>query len=184
MKELAIFTSPKAFTDPNINMIQRNAIASWKDMGAAVEVILIGNESGCKEAAQDLDVRHIPKVEQNVQGTPLVTSIFDVARSASDAPMLAYVNADVILYPESLNFILDVKKRVASFAIVGQRYDLKVEEAIDFSTSWPDALRKQVIENGRLHPPGGSDYFIFPRHLYSDIPEFAIGRAGWDNWMI
>jgi hypothetical protein len=35
-----------------------------------------------------------------------------------------------------------------------------------------------------LHPPGGSDYFIFPREAYTDMPAFAIGRAGWDNWMI
>jgi hypothetical protein len=30
----------------------------------------------------------------------------------------------------------------------------------------------------------GSDYFIFPRDCFADMPEFAIGRAGWDNWMI
>jgi hypothetical protein len=35
-----------------------------------------------------------------------------------------------------------------------------------------------------LHAPVGSDYFIFPRSLFKDMPDFAIGRAGWDNWMI
>jgi hypothetical protein len=35
-----------------------------------------------------------------------------------------------------------------------------------------------------LHAPVGSDYFVFPRHLFTTIPDFAIGRAGWDNWMI
>jgi hypothetical protein len=30
----------------------------------------------------------------------------------------------------------------------------------------------------------GSDYFIFSRDCFVDMPEFAIGRAGWDNWMI
>jgi hypothetical protein len=38
--------------------------------------------------------------------------------------------------------------------------------------------------HGRLHPPAGSDFFIFPRALFKDMPDFAIGRAGWDNWMI
>jgi hypothetical protein len=32
--------------------------------------------------------------------------------------------------------------------------------------------------------PSGSDYFLFPHDLFSEIPDFAIGRAGWDNWMI
>jgi hypothetical protein len=30
----------------------------------------------------------------------------------------------------------------------------------------------------------GSDYFIYPRTCFTHIPDFAIGRAGWDNWMI
>jgi hypothetical protein len=30
----------------------------------------------------------------------------------------------------------------------------------------------------------GSDFFLFPRSCYADMPAFAIGRAGWDNWMI
>jgi hypothetical protein len=30
----------------------------------------------------------------------------------------------------------------------------------------------------------GSDYFVFPRECFIDMPDFAIGRAGWDNWMI
>ena len=44
----------------------------------------------------------------------------------------------------------------------------------------PEHLRAR----GRPHLPAGSDYFLFPRHLFAEIPEFAIGRAGWDNWMI
>jgi len=30
----------------------------------------------------------------------------------------------------------------------------------------------------------GSDYFVFRKELFQDIPAFALGRAGWDNWMI
>jgi hypothetical protein len=30
----------------------------------------------------------------------------------------------------------------------------------------------------------GSDYFLFPRDLLTDMPEFTIGRSGWDNWTI
>jgi hypothetical protein len=39
-------------------------------------------------------------------------------------------------------------------------------------------------QEGRLHRASGSDYFIFPRDCFADMPAFAIGRAGWDNWMI
>jgi hypothetical protein len=126
----------------------------------------------------------VPNVSVNAQGTPLVSSIFDLAREASQAEILAYVNADIILFPETLSFVKDVVKRAASFAVMGQRIDLNLDEALDFSGSWPDDLRKKIAQQGHVHPPGGSDYFIFPRHLYRDLPDFAIGRAGWDNWMI
>jgi flavin-dependent dehydrogenase len=33
-------------------------------------------------------------------------------------------------------------------------------------------------------PPNWIDHFTFPRALYTDIPEFAIGRTGWDNWLV
>ncbi len=39
-------------------------------------------------------------------------------------------------------------------------------------------------EHGSLHSRTGSDYFIFPRACFKDIPDFTVGRAGWDNWMI
>ena len=35
-----------------------------------------------------------------------------------------------------------------------------------------------------MHSETAMDYFIFPHHLFREIPQFAIGRAGWDNWMI
>ena len=184
MKELAIFTAPKPFTDPHINLIQRNAIASWRDMGGSVDVFIVGEEAGAAQAAKDLGVSYLPQVERNEQGTPLVSSIFDVVREATQAEMLAYVNADIILFPETLSVIRDIRARAASFAVMGQRYDLDLREALDFTSDWPMHLRQELRERGQMHAPSGSDYFIFPRHLYEEIPPFAIGRAGWDNWMI
>jgi hypothetical protein len=184
MKELAIFTAPKPFTDPHINLIQRNAIGSWRDMGGEVEVYLVGEEDGTAAAAAELGVDYLPEVQRNKKGTPLVSSIFDVVRAASQAPFLAYVNADIIMFPGTLSVIQDVARRAATFAMMGQRFDLDVHEPLDFSGSWPESLRREMTDRGQLHAPSGSDYFIFPRHLYTEIPDFAIGRAGWDNWMI
>jgi hypothetical protein len=35
-----------------------------------------------------------------------------------------------------------------------------------------------------LHPSTGIDYFAFPRKLRWSLPPFAVGRPGWDNWLI
>jgi hypothetical protein len=183
MTTLTIFTAPKPFTDPHIDTIQRNAIRSWIHLGDGVKVFLVGEESGMGEAAADLGVEHLPDVERNDQGTPLVSSIFELARRNSTSPLLAYVNADILLLPDILSVAQYIANQVEKFLVVGQRWDLDVRQEMDFSDSWDDRLRQDVTSRGRLHPPGGSDYFVYPRACFTDIPPFAIGRAGWDNWM-
>lgn len=184
MPDLAIFTAPKPFTDPHIRTIQRNAIQSWLRL-PDVQVILVGEEDGLAETAAEFGLLHLPDVRRNQHGTPLVSSIFQLAREAAEAPLLAYVNADILLLPDFTEAARRAAARVENFLLVGQRWDLDVTEPLDFSgEGWAAALRQRAQQEGKLHPPAGSDYFIFPRRLFRDMPDFAIGRAGWDNWMI
>jgi hypothetical protein len=182
--KLCIFTAPKPFRDAHISTIQRNAIRSWSAMSPDVEVFLVGDEEGIAEAARELGVRHLAGVATNQKGTPLISAIFAAARAASAAPLLAYVNADIILFPETLAIAQKVAASQPDFVLLGRRYDLAVTEPLDFKGDWPSRLRAQIASAGVQHPFGGSDYFIFPRHLYTELPDFAVGRAGWDNWMI
>ena len=78
---LTLFTAPKPFTNPHIDIIQRNALRSWQSLGEAVEVVLIGDEEGMAEAAADLNLRQIKQVRTNQNKTPLLSSIFDLGRS-------------------------------------------------------------------------------------------------------
>jgi hypothetical protein len=184
MSFLTIFSAPKPFTNPHIDIIQRNAVKSWISLGAEVTVILVGEEDGMVEAASDLGVLHLPGVKRNQWGTPLVSSIFDLARNASDSPYLAYVNADILLLPDFIETTRQVASQIERFLIVGQRWDLDITQPLDFDTGWDKKLRRLTQDQGALHRPAGSDYFIYPRSLFLDMPDFAIGRAGWDNWMI
>ncbi len=184
MPLLTIFTAPKPFTNPHIALIQRNAIRSWLALGADVEVLLIGREDGLAEAASELGVPLIVDVERNAYGTPLIRSIFDLARENGQGSLLAYVNADILLMPDFPASARLVQQVTDAFLIVGQRWDLDVREEMDFSEGWDVRLRSRIAADGRLHPAGGSDYFIFPRACFSHIPGMAVGRAGWDNWMI
>ena len=183
MAEITIFTAPKPFTNPHIALIQRNAIESWTHLGPEVEVLVIGDEEGIAEACAEWKVRHLPDVQRNSSGTPLVSSIFQMAREASSSPVLVYVNADVIFFPQMVETIQAVARQEKEFLLVGQRWDLDLRESIDFSGNWNEWLNQKIASRGRLHPRGGSDYFVFPRDCFSDMPAFAIGRAGWDNWM-
>ncbi len=184
MSTLTIFSAPKPFLDAHIATIQRNAIRSWVQLGPEVEVVLVGEEAGLAEAAAELGVRHLPAVKRNTSGTPLVSSIFELARQAGNSPFLAYVNADVLLGPDLLAGVQQVGRQLPRFLIVGQRWDVDVRQPLDFSAGWAGRLEELRRQTGRLHPRGGSDYFIFPRDCFVHVPAFAIGRAGWDNWMI
>ncbi len=184
MKEITIFTAPKPFVNPHISMIQRNAIRSWKALGEQVEIFLIGDEPGIREAAQELGVGFIPEVKRNSSGTPLISSIFEVARQSSQARLLAYVNADILLMKSFLTGAQAAAAQKEKFLVVGRRWDLEVLEEINFTPDWEDRLMQQVKEHGKLHGAKGSDYFIYPKACFQDIPDFAVGRAGWDNWML
>ena len=184
MTFLTIFTAPKPFTAPHIRTIQCNAIQSWCHLGGGVDIILIGQEDGMTEVAAEFGVRHWPEVIHNEWGTPLVSSIFGLARKASDSPLLAYVNADILLMPDFVEAAMNVIDQANSFLIVGQRWDLDVRDGLSFPPNWDQILQERTHQEGQLHSPAGSDYFIFPRQQFADIPDFSIGRAGWDNWMI
>src|SRR5512136_1424976 len=97
---VTVFTAPKPFTDPLISLIQRNAILSWMRLGDEVNVVLIGNEPGLVDFAAELGIQYLPDVARNAAGTPQVSSIFSVARQISTSPLLAYVNADILLTPQ------------------------------------------------------------------------------------
>jgi len=184
MKTITLFTAPKPFSNSHIAMIQRNAIRSWQALGDSVEILLLGEEDGIAENAKDLGVRHIREIRKNSHGTPLISSLFQAAREQNVSPLLAYVNADILLMPDFVSIAQRVMTMIPKFLLVGQRWDLGVRSELPFSIGWQERLRQECELDGRLHKPMGSDYFIYPRQCFTSIPDFAIGRAGWDNWMI
>ena len=183
MSFMTIFITPKGFDREHIAMIQRNAIRSWKALGNEVDIILIGDDPGVEENAEMLGVRFFRDVRRNSSGTPMLDDIFRIARENSDSPVLAYVNADIILKKDFLDITKKIMAEEDKFLLVGQRWDLDVRKDLEFPDGWEISFDQDLASRGRRHPAGGSDYFIFPRDIFTSIPAFAIGRSGWDNWM-
>jgi hypothetical protein len=178
-----VFSAPKPFTDPHIAVIQRNAILSWTKL-PDVEVVLLGDEPGLAAAAEELRVKHIANIPRSPSGAPLMDAMFRLARENNPSQLYCIVNTDIILFPDLVETAQRVAAQKEKFVLLGQRWDLDITAAIDFSEGWQNRLRATVHEQGSLHRPAGSDYFLFPNVCYTNIPGFAIGRAGWDNWMI
>jgi len=164
-------------------MIQRNAIKSWTLL-PDVEVILLGEETGLAETAHELGVRHLPNVARNESGTPLISSMFQLARENSHSELLCIINTDMILMPDFVEAAKQAVKLKNKFVLLSQRWDLDITQPMEFTNGWQDTLRNTVYAVGSLHRPAGSDFFLFPLSSFLDVPNFTIGRAGWDNWMI
>jgi hypothetical protein len=183
MTLLTLFSAPKPFTDLHIAMIQRNAIKSWTLL-PDVEVILLGEETGLAEAAKEFGVKHIPNVARNESGTPLISSMFQLARENSNSDLLCIINTDMILMPDFVEAVRRSRMLRDKYVLLSQRWDYDITEPINFAEGWESQLRETVRKQNQLHRPAGSDFFLFPKSCYMDVPDFTIGRAGWDNWMI
>ena len=183
MPLITLFSAPKPFTDPHIALIQRNAINSWTLL-PDVEVILLGEETGLAEAARELGVKHIPNVTRNESGTPLISSMFQLARENANSDLHCIINADIILMPDFVENAKQAVKLKDKFLLLSQRWDFDITQPIEFINGWENKLRNTVYASGSLHRPAGSDFFLFPLSSFIELPNFTIGRAGWDNWMI
>jgi len=183
---ITLFAIPKAFTGESIR-IQRNAIESWMQLSPAVDVLLLGDETGIEDFAHSIGAFHENQLDRNASGTPLVSSAFRQAHELSTSPILVYCNADVILGPDFVAAIeqLFEANSFEQWLAIGQRTDVKVDRQIDFDsatqTQW---LAEHCAANGSLSSRVCKEFFVFPRELYRDVPAFAVGRGNWDNWMV
>lgn len=181
---LTLFTVPKPFHD-HTEVIQRNAIASWRKLQPQPEILLFGNELGTAELAQELHLKHIPQIDRNAFDTPVLGNIFQQAHQLATSAILAYINADIILLNDFTIALQQVAANFPQFLMVGRRWNLDLTTPIEFTNpNWEEHLRFLTLETGLLNSIYGMDYFVFPRPLFCDLPPFAVGRGGWDNWMI
>jgi hypothetical protein len=179
---LTLFTIPKPFHG-HIRIIQTNAIRSWLQLRPSCEIILFGDEEGMAEIATEYGVKHVPDVECNEYGTPLISGVFQAAQELASHPLMCYVNADIILMSDLMTAVQGVRSR--RFLMVGQRWNVELKELWNFDQAdWEERLCRYVAHRAALHPPVGSDYFVFPRGMVGALPPFAVGRPGWDNWLI
>jgi hypothetical protein len=163
---------------------QETAVRNWLSFGQGVEVILYGDAPGTREACARLGVCHVPDVAATPEGVPLFGAIAAHAAEHARHDRQVYLNGDILLRRE----ILAVWDRVPwpRALLIGQRIDLAEGEA-----AMPDAPQNREWLHARaeaghlaLHPPGGSDYFGFPRGLWQGLPDVVIGRGGYDNALV
>jgi len=186
MALITLFSLPKAFSDSHTAMMQENALKSWCHMKPDLEILLLGDDNGVCEMAEEYGCRHLKDIARNAHGTPLLSDIFKKANEAAQTDYVCYVNADIILLP---GFVKAVKSAVDAgpedFLMVGRRHNLNIKSHIDFQNrNWARLLSNR-IEKEKIprDSPTAIDYFVFPTGKII-MPDFAIGRTVWDNWIL
>jgi hypothetical protein len=181
MPLLTLFTIPKGFSDPHVSLIQRNALASWRALGPDVEVLVMGDDPGVADAAHEFGATHVGDPATNEFGTPLLDWAFAQAAARGSGELLCYVNADIILLEDFVSSVRELPRE--AHLSIGQRWDCDVRSPIDFSKDG-SSLSQWARQNGVLDLGRGSDYFVYPSGTDFGLPAFAVGRPGWDNWII
>lgn len=179
---LTIFSTAKPFRGL-AKIHQLNSLHNWKMIHPEVEVILFGRDEGTAETCETYGIRHIPDVQCSSQGTPLVSSMLEIAARVGRYDVQCFTTCDIL-------FTGNVSEAIASvpfprYAMVGRRLNLDIPELVDFSI--PDALAnlwKRWLDMGCEGAGTAADYFVYSRGIWKDLPSLTAGRAGYDNYML
>jgi hypothetical protein len=182
---ITLFSTAKPFLG-HVAVIQRNAILSWQRLHPEIALSGAGAASGAVEVCAELGVRHIAEVERNAHGTKYLAGIYDRVHEVARHETLCHVNCDIVLMSDFLQAAQVVVDRADRFLMAGRRWDVDMSGALDFGDAdWERKLLRLARETNRQRPAQWIDYFLFSKGLYyRKIPEFVIGRPGWDNWLL
>lgn len=182
MKPLTIFSLPEAFEGKK-SICQRNALQSWMQLKPRPEIILFGDNRGVGEFAAEFGLRHIPDVNRNQYGTPLVDDIFEKAQLHASNDLLMYINSDVVLLSDFMRAVQQSFGRFEEFLMIGRRWEADIAEEIEFDNpAWEKDLRQFVYMDG-FKGSDAMDYLVFTRDFWSEIPSLGMSGNLWGNWL-
>lgn len=181
---LTIFSipGPEPFTE-KIRRSRKNAINSWRRLRPKCEILLFGDGPEVSEFAVQANIQHVQNVSRTEYGTPLLDDVFGKAQNLAMGDVLMFSNCDMLYFDDLYDVIEAVNFK--KFMVCGRRWDMEVDDemALQDEEAW-GAIKDAHHKHGQWHGPSGLDYFIFPKVLKLQIPAFAVGRPGWDSWLI
>ena len=181
---ITIFCTPKNF-EGIFDIIQTNALNSWRALNPDIEIIIFGDSKGADKIARSINAIHIPEVEKSSNGVPILSDIFNKAQEIAKNDILTFINADIILPFNFVEPIKIIKNKLSKFLIVGYRWDIDITKKINFNNfNYNDVLWSKLIKKAKRHSSSGIDYFIFKKNTFPNLPNFVVGRPGYDNWII
>lgn len=182
--KITFFTTCKPFKS-EAAIHQENALLSWSKLG--VPTLILGQDAGSEEIAAKFNFTYIPHLKTNSQGLPFVSSVFETALSNTTTPFLAYLNSDILCTPSTLEAIeklIALDNLPPNFLYVTRRINIPLQGHLPCDNTWYHTVKDLGEKYGTWDNSNAIDVFLFNREWLHNIPDFTIGRAGWDNWML
>lgn len=188
MRLISLITAFKKFK-LSYSRIQHSALYSWRANN--IEIFTPENEIGIKDACKNYsNVKIIPDVKRARElgfpnQSPIVRDMIAKTLPLINTPMIALINSDIIILPDFAEKIERILKKYGfDIYMVGTRYDIKLNSLVDSEESYKQVLKK---DRKMYDESTSSDIFITSKFLWRKIihemPEFILGRYGWDNWL-
>ena len=177
---ITFFSAPRPFKDL-FSIIQKNAISSWINLDGDKEIILFSEEN----YFFDNSVINTNNFKRNNLDTPIISSLFFEAQIKGKGPLFCFINSDIILPENFIDVVRNCHNKFDDFLLIGRRNDIEIKSEIDFTNKkqlkyfWKVAKSESV-----RHGMWGIDYFVFTKKTWRNIPDFAIGRFMYDNWLV
>ena len=181
---ITFITTPRYFKGIFKN-IQTNAISSWLNIIGDKEILLFDVEKPLDEIKKHNNVIIINDIKVNSFGTPLISDLLCKGQHLGKGPIFCFINCDIILPHNFLQTAIICQNKFNKFLMIGHRNDLEFNNEVDFSDSnQENKFWEYAKKNAKKHGSWGIDYFVFTSGVWETIPDFAIGRFMYDNWLI
>jgi len=180
---LTIITTPKPLDLGSNRLAFLNAIRSWVRLVPRPEILVFG---GDRALVENEGGKWIGDFKGTPQGRPYFDDFIGRAESLATNDILMYCTDHLILTSSLVPAIKIVADSFPGhFVIIGKRWGLHVQDAIDFSNpTWESILWDRVLG---VNSPGNNaakDYIVFHRPLGLSAPNFIMGYPCYDTWLV
>jgi hypothetical protein len=189
MDELITFIMAFKPFDITYLPIQRSALFSYKANGIPVIAADTEGDAGkyCTRFPNVTLLKNI-RTARDIgfkNRAPLLNNLLTEALKAIQTPLVGLINSDIILPMDFKNSLQKMMIKTGQQGFIAfTRYDLTLEEEIKTVRD----LRKLFARESTVYDEAtSSDLFISSyenfKKIAEEIPEFILGRYGWDNWI-
>lgn len=185
---ISFITAFKKFKSP-YDMIQHSALYSWN--ANDIKIVAPLNEVGLKEKCSGYPNLTLIEGVQRARELgfsnqcPVVKDLIAKSLPLLNTTIVGLINSDVIITEKFNEKIQKIVNRYGyDIYMVGSRRDIQLNYYVNTPETYKKVQKEKCEDYDTMT---SSDIFITSKFLWRkiihDMPEFILGRYGWDNWL-